>query len=85
MKHPNASLLWPHHSRDMKSHTHTHHQGLLKDYTKGEIKTKQNQSWRAVSHVWDANTSVGNLGDAGNTCSHYVEQEGQSFGQHWII
>lgn len=56
------------------NHTHTHHQGLLTDSKKGEIETKQNHSWRAPSHVWDASTSVGNLGEAGKKRSRYGGQ-----------
>ena len=75
MAHPDASLLWPHRSRDTKSHTHTI-RDYFTGYKKGEIQTKWNQSGGALSHVRDANASAENPGDAGKKCSHHGEHGG---------
>lgn len=56
--------------------TSTRHRGLLRGCKKGETQTRQNRSWRALSHVWDANASAENLGDAGDKRSRHGEQGG---------
>jgi hypothetical protein len=81
--HPNASLPWPHHSPDMKSHTLP-----IRDYLnphKGRIKTKTESKLENTETCMRGKHITGKSKGCWNKSSHHEKQRRQSFGPHWII